>query len=210
VKNATQSSYLFLESVKLEPSPLYNVSDLSSVDDPKLSNGMGDLVYLKSGDVRQYLFRLDPKNPQDGKAKTSPALGRLDIVWRSNLGEMGRLQTGTLERKLPPSLDVELSLKDIPPHVQLEKPFVVRCDLVNRSEKTIVGRILLLKNKMDGILITGLSGQYINLPVNQTVNVQLTLFPIKPGVQKISGIRIEDEHEHKTFDFIDVADVFCV
>jgi hypothetical protein len=41
-----------------------------------------------------------------------------------------------------------------------------------------------------------------------TSTVSLSLFPIKPGVHKITGIRIVDELTQKNYDFTDVIDVF--
>ena len=56
---------------------------------------------LDSGFSRQYLYCLKPepsllKDPKMMHNATN--IGKLDIVWRSNLGERGRLQTSQLQR----------------------------------------------------------------------------------------------------------------
>lgn len=52
-------------------------------------------------DTRQYLYCLKPKPEFAEKAgviKGVTVIGKLDIVWKTNLGERGRLQTSQLQR----------------------------------------------------------------------------------------------------------------
>ena len=52
-------------------------------------------------DTRQYLYCLKPKAEYAEKAgviKGVTVIGKLDIVWKTNLGERGRLQTSQLQR----------------------------------------------------------------------------------------------------------------
>lgn len=61
----------------------------------------GEVNCLNPLDSRQYLFCLTPKpesqlNVKFFKGITS--IGKLDIVWRTSMGEKGRLQTSQLER----------------------------------------------------------------------------------------------------------------
>lgn len=52
-------------------------------------------------DTRQYLYCLKPKKEFAEKAgiiKGVTVIGKLDIVWKTNLGERGRLQTSQLQR----------------------------------------------------------------------------------------------------------------
>jgi len=213
VQNVTQS-HLFLESVRFEPVPLFVATDLNSVEDlneSKLQN-FGDLVYLKSSDIRQYLFKLEAKNPHDQRAKTSTVLGKVDIVWKANLGETGRYQTVPVERKLSTQVDVELTIRNVPAHIILEQPFTVQCELTNRSDKVIVPKLSFLKaqkNSNNNIVVNGLSGQHLGkLPGGSTTTISLNLFPTKPGVQKITSIRIVDEQTDKSYDFHNLIDVF--
>ena len=58
--------------------------------------------WLGSQDSRQYLFCLRPRpelraaSAKQLKGVTN--MGKLDITWRTNLGERGRLQTSQLQR----------------------------------------------------------------------------------------------------------------
>lgn len=69
-------------------------------------NNEGESIYgsvnlLDTNCSRQYLYCLQPqlslmKDPKMMQNATN--IGKLDIVWRSNLGERGRLQTSQLQR----------------------------------------------------------------------------------------------------------------
>jgi len=62
---------------------------------------------------------------------------------------------------------------------------------------------------MSGILINGISGMNLgHLPQGATKKVPLTLFPLKPGIQKITGIRISELQTERKFDFDDLMDIF--
>lgn len=61
----------------------------------------GSRAYLQPMDTRQYLYCLKPKKEFAEKAgiiKGVTVIGKLDIVWKTNLGERGRLQTSQLQR----------------------------------------------------------------------------------------------------------------
>lgn len=64
----------------------------------------GKMSYLQPMDTRQYLYCLKPKPEYAEKAgviKGVTVIGKLDIVWKTNLGERGRLQTSQLQRMVP-------------------------------------------------------------------------------------------------------------
>lgn len=61
----------------------------------------GSVNLLDTGCSRQYLYCLKPQKEllEDPKMmQNATNIGKLDIVWRSNLGERGRLQTSQLQR----------------------------------------------------------------------------------------------------------------
>ncbi|KIH48411.1 hypothetical protein ANCDUO_21521, partial [Ancylostoma duodenale] len=57
-------------------------------------NGM----YLKPRDIRQFLFCLSPKDIHNTVYKDMTNIGKLDMSWRTHMGERGRLQTSPLQR----------------------------------------------------------------------------------------------------------------
>lgn len=68
---------------------------------PFSESTFGARTYLQPMDTRQYLYCLKPKQEFAEKAgviKGVTVIGKLDIVWKTNLGERGRLQTSQLQR----------------------------------------------------------------------------------------------------------------
>lgn len=74
----------------------------------------GKMSYLQPMDTRQYLYCLKPKPEFAEKAgviKGVTVIGKLDIVWKTNLGERGRLQTSQLQRMVRSKLPVHMTSK---------------------------------------------------------------------------------------------------
>lgn len=70
---------------------------VASLNSPEENKPGGALLQPKAS--RQYLYCLSPvSDPSGGSVVGATNIGRLDIVWRSNLGERGRLQTSQLQR----------------------------------------------------------------------------------------------------------------
>lgn len=72
-----------------------------SLPSPLSVTTFGSRAYLQPMDTRQYLYCLKPKKEFAEKAgiiKGVTVIGKLDIVWKTNLGERGRLQTSQLQR----------------------------------------------------------------------------------------------------------------
>lgn len=61
----------------------------------------GAVDYLSANDTRQYLYCLTPRPELYAETKVLKGvtnIGKLDIVWKTNMGEKGRLQTSQLQR----------------------------------------------------------------------------------------------------------------
>lgn len=77
----------------------------------------GKLSYLQPMDTRQYLYCLKPKPEYAEKAgviKGVTVIGKLDIVWKTNLGERGRLQTSQLQRMVFQNLTMKILCVNLP------------------------------------------------------------------------------------------------
>ncbi|PRP89496.1 hypothetical protein PROFUN_01359 [Planoprotostelium fungivorum] len=199
IQNLTTNP-LFLETVRFEPLPLYVATDLNQMEDNSKSLGgvLGDLIYMKPSDVRQYLFKVkevddvelmnqvEPKG--ESRGKIGSVIGKLELTWKSNFGESGRLQTAPLERKVPQRLELELSVRNAPSHILLERPFTIDCELTNTSNRNISPKLHYARDKMTGVSVDG-TMRYDGLtqPVQPgaSVHITLRLFPTKPGVQKV-------------------------
>lgn len=117
-KVALESSHLFsgellsLDITALIKSLIYEMHHISVTT--LNTNNEEESVYgrvnlLDTGCSRQYLYCLKPqlsllKDPKMMQNATN--IGKLDIVWRSNLGERGRLQTSQLQRMVCHNLSI--------------------------------------------------------------------------------------------------------
>ncbi|KAN0039507.1 hypothetical protein ACTA71_007296 [Dictyostelium dimigraforme] len=149
-----------------------------------------NIVFLKQGCSRQYLFQITPKDIESVESKNSLPLGRLDITWRSYFGEIGRLKTAAIQRKLNQE-DIECSLINIPDRIKLEKPFTVIAKLSNKSNRILYPQFMLVRNKMDGIKINSHLPKLDPIQPNSIIQVEIEMFPLKPGMQQIIGLAIK-------------------
>uniref|UniRef100_A0A8C7YXR6 Trafficking protein particle complex subunit 13 n=1 Tax=Oryzias sinensis TaxID=183150 RepID=A0A8C7YXR6_9TELE len=211
IQNITTSP-MFMEKVSLEPTIMYNVTELNTVasgDDGEST--FGKMSYLQPMDTRQYLYCLKPKAEYAEKAgviKGVTMIGKLDIVWRTNLGEKGRLQTSQLQRMAPGYGDIRLSLEIIPDTVNLEEPFDIVCKITNCSERTMDLVVEMCNTR--SIHWCGISGRQLGkLSPGGSLLVPLTIFSSVQGLQSISGLRLTDTFLKRTYEYDDIAQV-CV
>ncbi|XP_014247321.1 trafficking protein particle complex subunit 13 isoform X2 [Cimex lectularius] len=129
VQNIT-SDYMVLENVLLEASPLFNVENLSTQQKIDSLN----LNIMASEESKHFLYCMTLKNYQNNrnlKAMTDKVIGKLDIVWRSNLGEKGHLQTSPIPKKPSDVKDLLLGIDELPSLVYLEEMFSITLRLSN-------------------------------------------------------------------------------
>uniref|UniRef100_A0A8C5TRW2 Trafficking protein particle complex subunit 13 n=1 Tax=Malurus cyaneus samueli TaxID=2593467 RepID=A0A8C5TRW2_9PASS len=212
IQNITTSP-MFMEKVSLEPSMMYNVAELNTVDTAGESEStFGARSYLQPMDTRQYLYCLKPKQEFAEKAgviKGVTVIGKLDIVWKTNLGERGRLQTSQLQRMAPGYGDVRLSLETIPDTVNLEEPFDITCKITNCSSERTMDLVLEMCNT-NSIHWCGVSGRQLGkLHPSSSLHLALTLLSSVQGLQSVSGLRLTDTFLKRTYEYDDIAQV-CV
>uniref|UniRef100_A0A4W3K3N0 Trafficking protein particle complex subunit 13 n=1 Tax=Callorhinchus milii TaxID=7868 RepID=A0A4W3K3N0_CALMI len=212
IQNITTSP-MFMEKVSLEPSMMYNVTELNTIDTGGEGfSTFGKMTYLQPMDTRQYLYCLKPKPEfaeRAGVIKGVTVIGKLDIVWKTNLGERGRLQTSQLQRMAPGYGDVRLSLEMIPDTVNLEEPFEVMCKITNCSSERTMDLVLEMCNT-NAIHWCGISGRQLGkLSPNSSLHLALKLLASVQGLQSISGLRLTDTFLKRTYEYDDIAQV-CV
>ena len=132
---------MFLYSVTLQAAAFYNATDLNDFklvdgtseedDSGEPTTTFGKLTYLNPQDSRQYLYRLSPKDANDAAIRTNMQIGKLDVSWRTNLGEQGRLQTSPLSRKPPPPRDIEVTVLATPTEVRCGQGFTMSLRVKN-------------------------------------------------------------------------------
>ncbi|KGL77381.1 Trafficking protein particle complex subunit 13, partial [Tinamus guttatus] len=212
IQNITTSP-MFMEKVSLEPSIMYNVAELTTVDNTgERASTFGSRTYLQPMDTHQYLSCLKPKQEFAEKAgviKGVTVIGKLDIIWKTNLGKGGRLQTSQLQRMAPDYGDVRLSLEMIPDTVNLEQPFDVTCKMTNCSSERTMDLVLEMCNT-SSIHWCGVSGRQLGkLHPSSSLHLALTLLSSVQGLQNVSGLRLPDTFLKRTYEYDDIAQV-CV
>ncbi|XP_065834673.1 trafficking protein particle complex subunit 13-like [Oscarella lobularis] len=212
VQNITPNP-MFLESVSLDVVTQYHVEDLNTYCDSKGSQELtfGRGSYLSSNDTRQYLFKLTLKNPIvfDPKKPPVSSIGKLDIVWRTSMGEKGRLQTSHLQRMHSRLLDMAVVPEKIIDVAQLAKPFEAILRITNNSSKDMSIRLVMNKKKAAGIVWLGTSGKDEgDLKSKASMVVTCTLLPIKPGLQTLGDLKVTDSASGSTHTFDDICEIF--
>uniref|UniRef100_A0A3B3QZP5 Trafficking protein particle complex subunit 13 n=1 Tax=Paramormyrops kingsleyae TaxID=1676925 RepID=A0A3B3QZP5_9TELE len=188
IQNITTSP-MFMEKVSLEPSLMYNVTELNTVTAGDSGEStFGKMSYLQPMDTRQYLYCLKPKPEFAEKAgviKGVTVIGKLDIVWKTNLGERGRLQTSQLQRMTPCTLTCS-----------------------SCSERTM--DLVLEMCNTSSIHWCGVSGRQLGkLSPSSSLYLPLKLLSSVQGLQSISGLRLTDTFLKRTYEYDDIAQV-CV
>ncbi|CAO3597552.1 unnamed protein product [Absidia cylindrospora] len=221
---------MYLERMKFDPSEYFDFEDLNhrqqlqqQVESMDCDLSVFGDYFIHPQDVRQYLYLLTPKQSQkDRIARTTNALGKLDIVWRSAMGDMGRLQTSQLTRKAPTLEDIEVQpinatvyIKDgtttTTDKIILEKPFQLKIRIRNYSSQLMNLVVSANKTKMGSVLLSGLGSRIIgDLAPNASTETQLEFFPLTPGLQRVGGLKVMDTTTGYTKDVDHLCDVFVL
>ncbi|XP_063226118.1 trafficking protein particle complex subunit 13 [Bacillus rossius redtenbacheri] len=211
VQNITTGP-ICLEKVSLESSHLFKVTSLNATSADESVFGHVNVVQPQAS--RQFLYCLAPQPSLTSDPKLlsgATNVGKLDIVWRSNLGERGRLQTSQLQRMAPDYGDIRLSIQTLPNIVYLEEEFSFTCRIINTCERAMDLVLSLESIASTGLEWSGVSGRQLGrLESGTSLTLPLCLVPLTAGLHNISGIRITDVFLKRTYDYDDLAQVFVV
>ena len=201
------SNPVTLAKVSLEPSPHFQVTPLNQNDSGESIFGQVNL--LNPQDSRQYLFSLTPKNraPQESKLKgTKPpiAIGKLDIIWKSAIGEKGRLQTSQLERVATVFSDLRLVIEHFPSKIELETPFTISCTIFNTSERTLDLTVSL--DNQEGLMWLESTGYELGqIQAHSKMSKDFALIMTRCGLQTIGGIKFTESFLKRVYKFEDIG-----
>lgn len=212
IKN-TSSSDVFIQKVSLEPPEMYITAELNNVNWAGEDEcTFGTRTFLKSMEQRQYLYHFQIKqefSEKSGAIKGLTEMGKLDITWKRNLGEMAMLHTIQLEKEFPRYGNMSISLETIPGTVILEEPFHITCKITNQSDRKMILGLKMCDT--DSIRWCGSSRRYLGeLPPSSSLCFTLTLMTLKMGLQSISRFKITDKLLKKTYVCDDVAKVYVM
>nr|XP_043618619.1 trafficking protein particle complex subunit 13-like [Erigeron canadensis] len=217
LENNTKSN-LFMDQVEFEPAPRWSATMLKAdVHHSEIGGFTREIfkppVLVRSGGgIYNYLYALK-MSPQPTKIEGNNFLGKLQITWRTNLGEPGRLQTQQIIGNPVLRKEVDLKAVQVPSVIIIEKPFPVQLSLTNLTGKKLGPFEVCLplndSKEEKAVMISGL--QRMDLPVVEefaSLEFQLNLISAKLGVQKITGITVFDTVEKKTYDAMPDMEIF--
>lgn len=131
IQNITQDAMWF-ERMEFECAEGWIVVDANMTDDDKNQSLFSGLMALMQPQaIRQYIYILTPTSSFSFPVIHPPGsvipLGRLDISWRSQFGEPGRLLTSMLSRRFPgpppaPAPPLQHPVSALPPYLQRTVP----------------------------------------------------------------------------------------
>ncbi|KAI8366789.1 uncharacterized protein BYT42DRAFT_587888 [Radiomyces spectabilis] len=212
---------MYLERMKFESSEHFTHQDLNfkvPSGDPSSDQNETSVFhtqFIHPQDVRQYLYMLIPRESSNKRiARTTNALGKLDIMWRSAMGDLGRLQTSQLTRKAPMLEEIEVQpfwIMPGPVKVVLETPFRLGIRVHNHSNQNMKLVLSAVKTKMGSALLSGLSSRHLGeVGANQSIETQLDFFPLTPGLQRVGGLRVMDLLTGYTKEVDHLCDAFVL
>lgn len=215
IQNITPSP-IYLDRVNLEPSSKYSVTPLNTdLVTTNATHGdlsvFGPIDSMGPSEVRQYLYCLTPRPDVSAdvrQMKNVTLIGKLDIVWRSNMAERGRLQTSPLQRMVPGYGDVKVSIESVPQSVVIGSTFAVNLKVINCSERTMDLLVTLQNNVSSGLLWSSVSGRQLGkLEPCADLTLQLSMVAIRTGLLTVSGLRLVDTFLKRTYEHDELAQV---
>ncbi|XP_071689645.1 uncharacterized protein [Rutidosis leptorrhynchoides] len=220
LENNTKSN-LYMDQVDFEPTPNWTAT-LLKADDHHPEKGVltseifkTPILIKSGGGIHNYLYRL--KSSLDVSAPTkyegSNILGKLQITWRTNLGEPGRLQTQQIIGNHITYKEIELKATKVSPVIVLEKPFTVNLSITNRSDSNVgpFEVLLSLNDNLEekAVMVNGLKRMALpQVEAFKSLDFQMNLIAMEVGMQKISGITLFNTLEKKTYDPLADIEIF--
>ncbi|KAL8130438.1 hypothetical protein V2J09_019593 [Rumex salicifolius] len=216
IENHTKVN-LFMDQVEFQPAAHWTATVLNA-DMHHSENSVTREIFKTpvliraGGGTHNFLYQLR-LSTQGSEHEGSNILGKLQITWRTNLGESGRLQTQQILGTPIVRKDIELHAKEIPSHIILHRPFQVHLDVNNQTERAI-GPFEVWMSGPDNeeekaVMVNGL--QTMMLPLIEaasSTDFHLSLIATQLGVQKITGITLFDTREKRTYESILDLEIF--
>lgn len=201
---------VFLERVALEPMPRFTCQDVSDAGDADHHGSDAGRAArqdrsLRPQASRSFLFRAMPRDPLD---RSSVTVGTFTVRWRSAVGKTGVLRTATISRAVPPP-GVFLTLMDTPAEATLERPFSLRFQLRNRTDRDLPLRLHLVRERMSTVMPHGVTSRSLGtVEAGGTAPVSVDMLPLGLGLQRVSGLTVRAEDgSNDEWNFDDVHEI---
>ncbi|KAF9590549.1 hypothetical protein IFM89_035867 [Coptis chinensis] len=212
LENHTKTN-LYMDQVEFEPAQNWSVKVLKADEHQSLSNSQTREIFKppilirSGGGIHNYLYQLTlaSHGSQQMKVEGSNSLGKLQITWRTNLGEPGRLQTQQILGSPIARKEIELKIVEVPSFIILARPFLVRLNLSNQTEMKMGPFEIFFSQSIPedekAVIVNGLQTMVLpEVEAFSSTDLNLSLIATKLGVQRISGITVFDVREKKTYE----------
>ncbi|MED6132034.1 hypothetical protein PIB30_015396 [Stylosanthes scabra] len=220
IENHTKSN-LFMDQVDFEPAQSYTSTILKgdghhSKRESLIRETFKPPILIRSGGgIYNYLYQLKSSTGSSAQSKVegSNVLGKLQITWRTNLGEPGRLQTQQILGTPTTKKEIELQVVEVPSIINLQRPFVLKLSLTNQIDRELGPfEVSLSENESyveRVVMINGLQSMFVpQVAALGSTEFQLNLIATKTGIQRISGITVFDSKEMKSYEPLPDLEIF--
>eukprot|EP00347_Sterkiella_histriomuscorum_P011398 403372611 len=170
----------------------------------------GESVVFNPGEIRQYLFIIQHKDPAYKINKFEMhQLGQLELRWVNYLGDPGLLKIGpfksNVEQKTKFEIDLDVVSQD--QILKLEQPKSIMFRLYNLSNSVMKIQLSVKEKEVGDLLICGISKYNLGrLEPQASVDFSLDLFPKSCGVHPVCGLLIKDQASGREWIFKNVGD----
>ncbi|KAK9822650.1 hypothetical protein WJX81_003565 [Elliptochloris bilobata] len=209
VENAAKAP-LVLDYVRFDPTPVAVLAapvlrgslPAEAHDEEPLGDYVQSLQVIDAGCAANFVYRLSSAG--------EGALGKLEIRWRSQLGDSGRLQTQQILAAPSLSRDASLAAVSLPASVPVEQPFPVRLRVQSRVDAPL--RWLHLCAPAPGaasppggphapVVLQGMGQRALAEMMPQgTQDVEVTLVALRRGVQALPALQLTDDVPGRLLD----------
>ncbi|MQL90692.1 hypothetical protein Taro_023301 [Colocasia esculenta] len=220
IENHTKSN-LYMDQVEFEPAQCWTATVLKAdIHSSEVNSRVREifkqpLLIQSGGGIHNFLYLLKQNADESGQVMVdgSNVLGKLQITWRTNLGESGRLQTQQILGSATAQKEIDIQLLDIPSMIILETPFSVCLRLRNRTERRM-GPFEVHVSEDDSteekvVMVNGLKKQNLQqLDAHSFADFEVNMIAVRLGVHKISGITLLDVQTNNLLDTLPDLEVF--
>lgn len=177
---------LFVESVKLDPTFGYTLMDHSTHN-----SGPSYQYLMMKNEVRRLLYQMIPKEksksvtPVANKQPMTSALGKIELSWKTAMGESGQLVTNQINHKglSKPEIEFEV-LGQKKEYLFVEEPFEIACKVWNRTAQEIDLQLQFNHERMFPLALHGRSFYNIGkIESGGSKAFTIVLFALQPGIQ---------------------------
>lgn len=142
------------------------------------------------------LFAISFSIPQfflDDAAKHHSRLGQLMLQWRTESGGVGTLNDYVLANAPSPTQPLEVRLTSFPPSVEVERPFTVELEVINRLH-TASELVLCIKfRELEPFFLAGPSQLNLGpLGPRSSKRFSFEMLCLQPGFHSLKGIQVCD------------------